>query len=106
MDVAIDLSRTPPAVELLEPGDFKSFRVTIAGAAPGDTSGLADALAPYGRLDGDHVLVQPDGVRALAGDRATDPEWQKSLDGMLGYAASKGWVDETGAIQAHCEWLA
>jgi hypothetical protein len=52
--------------------------------------------------DGEHVFVAPDTVRALAGDAAT-PEWEERFAGMVGYAASKGWLDDAGRIRAHVE---
>jgi hypothetical protein len=31
--------------------------------------------------------------------------WEGDLDAMVGYARSKGWLDEAGtSIQAHIEW--
>jgi hypothetical protein len=52
--------------------------------------------------NGEHVFVAPDTVRALAGEAVT-PEWEERFAGMVGYAASKGWLDEVGRIRAHVE---
>jgi hypothetical protein len=51
--------------------------------------------------DADHVWVDRAALEALAGDLTQDAAWQRSLESMLTYAASKGWVDESGAIRAH-----
>ena len=52
--------------------------------------------------DGAHVFIAPDTVRELAGDAVT-AEWEERFSGMLGYAASKGWLDDDGRIRAHVE---
>jgi hypothetical protein len=52
--------------------------------------------------DGEHVYVAPDTVRALAGESVT-PVWEERFAGMVGYAASKGWLDDAGRIRAHVE---
>jgi hypothetical protein len=83
MQIEIDLSTVPPTTTLCDPDDFKGFKVVVRG---------------------DDAFVSPDALRALAGDRADDPQWTAQLDGMIGYAASKGWIRESdGAIQAHVE---
>ena len=105
MYVAIDLSsQATTRAALAEPEDFTSFKVVIRNGADADR--LAEALAPLGRLDsGGDAYIAPQALRDLAGERAKDPEWSASLDTMIGYASSKGWVDPaTGAIQAHLEW--
>jgi hypothetical protein len=81
--VRIDASVVPPGVTLDEADDFTAFKVVI------------DAPA--------HAFVAEDQLKRLAGDRATDPAWLRDLDGMAGYARSKGWVREDGTIQAHVE---
>lgn len=84
MYIEIDLSTVPPTIVLREPDDFQAFKVLVREA--------------------DDTFVAPDALRALAGDRAEDPAWAAQLEGMLGYAASKGWLRESdGAIQAHVE---
>ncbi len=84
MYIEIDLATVPPTTTLREADDFKAFKVVVRGG--GDS------------------FVTPDALRALAGDRADDPAWREQLDGMLGYAASKGWIrEQDGAIQAHVE---
>ena len=63
---------------------------------------LASVLADHGwgsvTETGD-VLVSVAALRAAGPD---DDGWRAGLDGMLGYAATKGWLDETGDhVQAH-----
>ncbi|GMU80000.1 MAG: hypothetical protein AMXMBFR46_27880 [Acidimicrobiia bacterium] len=103
MYVLVDLGPHPPTVTLEEPDDCTRFHLAVAG---GDDlarvfGALVDAAA--GRLEGDHALVTVDAVRRLAAGRV-GPDWDARFDGMLSYAAGKGWIDDTGnAIQAHIE---
>lgn len=96
----MDLHITADGVQLDEPDVFTSFKVVVE---PGTDP--ATAITPYGRLDdtGEHAFVTRAGLEALAGDRASDADWQSSLDAMLGYADSKGWTDDSGAVRAHLE---
>jgi len=105
MDVVVDLTAPQQGVSLAEPDDLKSFKV-LARGREGDSEGLANALEGVGRLaDDGHAFIDADAVRRLAGERANDPDWSSGFDGMLAYARSKGWMDESGtAIQAHVEW--
>jgi hypothetical protein len=52
--------------------------------------------------DGTHVIVDPQALRALAGESAT-PEWEAGFEAMQAYAAGEGWVDDDGGILAHIE---
>lgn len=82
MFLRIDTSTTPPLVDVVEPDDFTSFKVVV--------------ITPQ------HSWVDPAGLAALAG-RAGDAEWERRLAGMVGYAETKGWLDEQGRIRAHIE---
>ena len=82
MYLRVDTTSTPPSVEVVEPDDFTSFKVVVVTPS--------------------HSWVDPAGLAALAG-RAGDPEWEHNLAGMVGYAESKGWLDEQGRIRAHVE---
>jgi hypothetical protein len=102
--VQVDLTAQPPPVTLEEPDDCTRFHLAVVGGTdPARVFGaLVDAAA--GRLEGDHALVTIDAVRRMAAGRVGD-DWGDRFDGMLGYARSKGWIDETGnAIQAHIEY--
>lgn len=103
MDIEVDLGSDAGPV-LRDPDDFKGFKVVVAGGR--DRDAVAAALAGIATwADDDHVAVERDAVRALAGERADDPEWRQGFETMVAYAESKGWtVGE--AIRAHVEWRA
>jgi hypothetical protein len=101
MVIEIDLKTAPASVQLVEPDDFKSFKIL----ARGDATSLAGGVTDLGRLDANgDVYVDVQALKALAGDRGQDREWLQSFDGMVAYARDHGWTDDTGAIQAHVEW--
>lgn len=85
MIIEVDLRSVPPALTLREPDDFSAFSV---------------------RAVGQHAFVDRAMLLALAGDRAGDAGWVAELDAMLAYAASRGWVDASGATRAHVEYVA
>ncbi|HEX4434996.1 MAG TPA: hypothetical protein VH012_09195 [Acidimicrobiales bacterium] len=99
MLIVIDLSDA--VVELRQPGEFNRFSVALEGE--GD---LARVLgqAGLGRVtaDGEHVVVDPVALRALAGP-AADEAWDEGFAGMCAYAAGKGWVEPDGGVLAHIE---
>ena len=99
MVIVIDLAES--RVLLRDPSDFSRFSVALDGegdlAAVVHQSGLGRLTEP-----GDHVVVDPVAVRALAGSAATD-EWVRGFTGMCEYAAAKGWVEADGGIVAHVE---
>jgi len=99
MIINIDTRQAPAVVTLQDPRDFGAFHVAAQG---GDASAFDDAVRRLGAAGPEgHVFVRRDALERLAGELAQDPDWRRSLDGMLEYAASKGWLDEEGAIQAH-----
>jgi len=91
------------SASLEEPDDVRSFKVVIQARCAEDK--VAQALMPIGRLvDREKAFIKPDAIRRLARGRVA-ADWGQSLDGMIRYADSKGWIDpESGEIQAHCEW--
>ena len=100
MIVELDLRGAEPEARLVDPDDFKAFKVVVAGDAPT----LGERVAGLGivRLD-EHAWVSIDALRSLAGGAAT-PAWEESLQSMIAYARSKDWVDdEVGAVRAHVE---
>lgn len=102
MMIVIDLSES--RVLLRDPADFTRFSVATEG--DGDLSDLTEVVrqSGLGRLkdDGEHVIVDPVALRALAGPAATD-EWDEGFAGMCEYAAGRGWVEADGGIVAHIE---
>jgi hypothetical protein len=104
MVIDVDLDAAPATLRLVEPDDFTSFKL-LARSAQANGDELARAVRSIGRVSGSgHVFVNADAVRALARDRARDPAWLRSLDGMIRYARDHGWTDDTGAIRAHIYW--
>ena len=97
MLIVIDLSGAK--VSLRDPPEFTRFSVLLEG--DGD---LAEVLrqSGLGRLgaDGEHVVVDPAALRALAGP-AADDDWDEGFAGMCAYAAGRGWVEPDGGIVAH-----
>jgi len=102
MKISISANNGAAAVELLDADNFREF--SVVASADLDAATLADGAAQVGRAEGDdHVFVDRAKLVALAGASAESEEWQKSFEGMVGYADSKGWVDADGAIRAHIE---
>jgi hypothetical protein len=105
MVIQIDLRGEPPAVDLREPDDFGAFKIVGLGGE-NDHAQRAQALRRIGtvREDG-HVFISVETLLELAGERAHQPRWLASLDGMQAYARAHEWTDPTGAIQGHVEWI-
>jgi hypothetical protein len=101
MIIYVDLETSPAGLELLEPDDFKGFKVVTAGGP----SGLGEALAPIGELtdDAEHAFLRPEAVQELPGAPTDDEEWRQGFAAMVDYAAGHGWTDESGAVRAHVE---
>ena len=100
MIVEIDLRGEKTEARLVDPEDFTSFKVVVHDAKPS----LEGRLATVGvaRVD-EHAWVRVDALRRLAGSAAT-PAWEESLEAMLEFARSRGWVDdETDSVRAHVE---
>ncbi|CAB4930641.1 MAG: hypothetical protein F2825_10175 [Actinobacteria bacterium] len=78
--------------------DLKSLDVLAPAEIPADQ--LTDRLAPLGTVEGDHAWL--DVARLRAAGRPDDEQWVAGFEGMVGYAASKGWLDPAGtAVRAH-----
>lgn len=102
MIITVDTAQSP-AVELTEPDDFKGFKVVTRQVDSDDLGAALDGVATV-EPGGEAAFVSIDALKRLAGDRGSDPEWLGSLEGMLAYARTKGWVSEDGSsIQAHVE---
>jgi hypothetical protein len=106
MVITVDLQRGDPApVALRDPDDCAKIHVEVIG--PHDVAALGHALvdADAGRVDGEDAFIDIGAVRQMASGRVGD-SWAGDFEKMLGYARSKGWIDETGSsIQAHVEWV-
>ncbi|MDO8776646.1 MAG: SDR family oxidoreductase [Burkholderiaceae bacterium] len=86
------------AITLCEPTVFNSLDVLVDPQSP---ERLEQAIARIGSRDGaDHVRLSPSVLRFLS-SHAGSAEWETKFDAMIGYAASKGWLDEQGRVRAH-----
>ena len=83
MFIEIDLQSVPPTTTLREPYDFTSFSVKVRDAA--DT------------------FISEQTLRELAGETASDPDWQSGVQKMIAYASQRGWLNASGDVQAHVE---
>lgn len=103
MYVLVDTAINPPTIALCEQENFGELSVRVAGGA--DLDDLGRALVGHGRLDGEsHVYLDVDALRTMAGATALQEVWQTSLEKMVSFARSKGWVDRHGAVRAHIEY--
>lgn len=86
------------AITLSEPSVFNRLDVLVDPQPPEQ---LEQAIARVGSRDGaDHVRLSPSVLRFLSSE-AGSAEWDAKFDGMISYAASKGWLDEQGRVRAH-----
>ncbi|MCP5026686.1 MAG: hypothetical protein GY929_10425 [Actinomycetia bacterium] len=96
--VFVRVDTTAGITTLVEPADCTRFHVEVIGSE----DDLALTLGDVGRVDDENVWVSPGAVRRLAQGQVDD-NWEGEFAGMVGYATSKGWVDDSGAIRAHIE---
>src|SRR4051812_6135672 len=96
----VDLNAEPATVQLADVDNFRAFQI----AASGPKERLGDALAPYGRWDGEYAWFQPERVRELAGERGGAEDWNKGFEALQGYAAEHGYTGDDGTLRAHVEW--
>ena len=88
------------SVTMREPDVFTGFHVETPEGA--DLAAVSVVLGTPPCDQPDHVWVRVAHLAELAGEPA--PEWHESLAGMLGYAQSKGWMNDDGdLIMAHVE---
>jgi len=104
MLIVIDVAQG--RVSLEDPSDFTRFSVDVVGEGGGEAGdALAEAVRRSGigrlREDGEHLVVDPAALRALAGP-AADQAWDEGFSGMCAYAATKGWMEDDG-VTAHIE---
>jgi len=98
--VHVSVGDTGTTLDLCEQDDFTAFKVMADDEVGWD--GLTVALHGAGRVDPPYAWIDPVALRSLG--RPDDPSWTKGLDGMIAYAGTREWVDENGALRAHCEW--
>jgi len=81
-----------------DPVNLKQLHAEFRGVDD-DAAAATMAAAGLGIVDGDHAWLDAGALRA-AGDGSE--EWAVGFDGMLAYAAGKGWTSEDGArVRAH-----
>jgi hypothetical protein len=87
---------------VLEVDDLKSFKVVVVG--PGTHEEVQAALGDLGRVPDDtHAWISIQELRSASG-RDDVASWRSGFDGMVDYAASKGWVSDDGSeLRAHIE---
>jgi flavin reductase (DIM6/NTAB) family NADH-FMN oxidoreductase RutF len=86
------------AITLCEPSVFNRLDVLVDPQSP---ERLEQAIARIGSRDGaGHVRLSPSVLRFLSG-HAGAAEWETGFAAMIGYAASKGWLDDEGRVRAH-----
>lgn len=86
---------------LEEPGDFRRFSIRFDPGSRGIPAAEA-ALARVARPDGQAAWVRQEALRRLA-PQGDDAAWRRGFDGMVAFAATRGWVDAAGCIRAHVE---
>ncbi|MEJ5254032.1 MAG: hypothetical protein WHS89_01665 [Acidimicrobiales bacterium] len=95
-------------LSLMEADDFDRFHVTVpSGASFPEIVDLFEREQVGRAVEGssDHIWVSIEVVRRLAGARGDG--WSSGFEGMLAYARSKGWTDETDThVRAHLIWSA
>lgn len=74
-----------------EPQDCKRLSAVLTGSGS-----LTNALGSLGRADedGEHLWIDISKLRAAAAP-AGDAGWASQYEGMIRYATSKGWVDQS-----------
>lgn len=81
-----------------DPGNLKQLHAEFRGVSD-DAAAAALAAAHLGAVEGDHAWLETAALRA-AGDGSA--AWASGFDGMLAYAAGKGWATEDGTrVRAH-----
>lgn len=78
-------------------------RLSAVVGPQADLDGLDPAIARPD-ADGSHLWLRVDWLRNAARPSADAAEWERGFEGMIGYAKSKGWTDETGeSVRVHIE---
>lgn len=89
------------SITLDDPDTFTAFSVTAPGLEFEQVIAAFGADAKVG--DGDHLWISIPRLHELGSVHGAS-DWRKGCDGMLAFAASKGWVDEDRQqVRAHIE---
>lgn len=106
MIVIYDATRAPErTLRLEEPEVFTALKLVVHGERVGCSEASA-GLRAIGRWDGfEHVYLQPELLRSLAGSVTTAPEWELKFTGMLAYARESDWIDADDRVKLHVEYV-
>lgn len=83
---------------------FDRFHVEASGLPMTEVVAALESVGAGTGHGAGQVAVEP-GFLRLSVPVAAPQEWQRGFEAMVGFARSKGWVDETGALLAHVEDL-
>ena len=100
----IQISADGRPAKVLDIDDLVRFKVVVEGQLTGEE--IQASLASLGRLEPPkHAWISIDALKA-ASDRENNPDWQLAFAGMVAYAASNGWLDDSGIeMRAHLEYI-
>jgi 2-(1,2-epoxy-1,2-dihydrophenyl)acetyl-CoA isomerase len=88
------------APRLLEPDDFKTFKLVFDGYP----TGHAPEIDGVRYVEENHAFVDQQQVIQAAGSQSTE-SWREAFAVMVEKAAKYGWVaPDTQAIKAHIQW--
>lgn len=88
------------AATLEDLDNFRSFKVLCPTTLRNDET----IFSRVGRLDGTGYLWVGREWLSRNG-RQNDIAWTQGLTAMVDYAATAGWLDPTGSIRAHLEFI-
>ncbi|BAH51418.1 hypothetical protein [Rhodococcus opacus] len=99
MRIVVDNVPGEPQIRLEDAGEFGSLHIETADpwhvVSPEHLSALGRPSGAY------QVFVDPDTIRALAGERASDESWSAGFEAMIDYADRRGWLSPAGEIRVH-----
>jgi hypothetical protein len=102
INVIIEVTEDDRGVVVRDTDDFKRLHVEYRLPAGIANRILADSHLCAG-VDDNGAKIYAEVLRQVAGS-ASEPEWHRNFDSMLGYAQSKGWYDpDTRIIAVHVE---
>ena len=96
----VTIDTVAAAIVIQDAGVLNSLKAIVAGQGS-----LAQALGAYGNVDADglHVWFDIGKLRELAA-RGEGLQWPEKFDGMIVYAAKKGWTDAQNLkVRVHIE---
>jgi hypothetical protein len=100
----IQISADGRPAEVLDIDDLGRFKVVVEGQLT--VEDIQASLASLGRFEPPkHVWISIEALKVMS-DRENNPDWQLAFVGMVSYAASNGWLDDSGIeMRAHLEYI-